>query len=195
LADRCLQISGRYRLEQCARRCVRFAWIKATEGGDRVDEKFAQNWASAKAAGCRAAPIISPLVQAHAGTSGLVFQERPNDPDRLAAGARCRVEWPIKNLPKTHPARCCHSADENHARRDGTGLWKKTGDLTRRSISIVTSWRGNFRFNPIWVRQREMPSVAQIWQSPLAFLQHTAEWPCCRYSRLWSIAMLQRSIQ
>ena len=30
---------------------VRFAWIKATEGGDRVDEKFAQNWAAAKAAG------------------------------------------------------------------------------------------------------------------------------------------------
>ncbi len=24
---------------------VEFAWIKATEGGDRVDDKFAQNWA------------------------------------------------------------------------------------------------------------------------------------------------------
>ncbi|MFZ1960088.1 MAG: GH25 family lysozyme, partial [Methylovirgula sp.] len=30
---------------------VKFAWIKATEGGDYVDEKFAQNWAEAKAAG------------------------------------------------------------------------------------------------------------------------------------------------
>src|SRR5579863_5354418 len=30
---------------------VKFAWIKATEGGDRVDEKFAQNWEMAKAAG------------------------------------------------------------------------------------------------------------------------------------------------
>ncbi len=30
---------------------VSFAFIKATEGGDRVDEKFAQNFSSAKAAG------------------------------------------------------------------------------------------------------------------------------------------------
>ncbi len=29
---------------------VRFAWIKATEGGDRFDEKFAQNWTKAKEA-------------------------------------------------------------------------------------------------------------------------------------------------
>ncbi|MGO8799865.1 MAG: GH25 family lysozyme [Roseiarcus sp.] len=30
---------------------VRFAWIKATEGGDHADERFAANWAGAKAAG------------------------------------------------------------------------------------------------------------------------------------------------
>ena len=30
---------------------IRFAWIKATEGGDHVDSKFQQNWAGAKAAG------------------------------------------------------------------------------------------------------------------------------------------------
>lgn len=30
---------------------VEFAWIKATEGGDRVDDRFEQNWAGAKAAG------------------------------------------------------------------------------------------------------------------------------------------------
>src|SRR4051812_44035850 len=30
---------------------VRFAWIKATEGGDHMDEKFYQNWQNAKAAG------------------------------------------------------------------------------------------------------------------------------------------------
>jgi len=30
---------------------VRFAYIKATEGGDHKDEKFDQNWAAAKAAG------------------------------------------------------------------------------------------------------------------------------------------------
>jgi lysozyme len=30
---------------------VKFAWIKATEGGDHLDEKFAANWAGAKLAG------------------------------------------------------------------------------------------------------------------------------------------------
>ncbi len=30
---------------------VQFAWIKATEGGDHMDEKFQQNWFGAKAAG------------------------------------------------------------------------------------------------------------------------------------------------
>ena len=30
---------------------VAFAWLKATEGGDRVDERFAENWRGARAAG------------------------------------------------------------------------------------------------------------------------------------------------
>ena len=30
---------------------VKFAWIKATEGGDHADDKFAANWAGARAAG------------------------------------------------------------------------------------------------------------------------------------------------
>ena len=30
---------------------VKFAWIKATEGGDRLDNRFQANWAGAKAAG------------------------------------------------------------------------------------------------------------------------------------------------
>ena len=30
---------------------VRFAWIKATEGGDHLDPRFRENWANAKAAG------------------------------------------------------------------------------------------------------------------------------------------------
>ncbi len=37
--------------EQVKEAGVSFAFIKATEGGDRVDSKFAYNWAAAKAAG------------------------------------------------------------------------------------------------------------------------------------------------
>ncbi|MBL8588466.1 MAG: glycoside hydrolase family 25, partial [Methylobacteriaceae bacterium] len=37
---------------QAVRRAgVKFAWIKATEGGDHLDEKFALNWAQAQQAG------------------------------------------------------------------------------------------------------------------------------------------------
>ncbi len=32
---------------------VRFAWIKASEGGDHVDERFAENWANSREAGVR----------------------------------------------------------------------------------------------------------------------------------------------
>ena len=34
---------------------VKFAWIKATEGGDRADERFQANWTGAKIAGALAA--------------------------------------------------------------------------------------------------------------------------------------------
>ena len=41
---------------------VKFAWIKATEGGDHADERFAANWAGAKIGRrFRAAPIISSI--------------------------------------------------------------------------------------------------------------------------------------
>ena len=32
---------------------VRFAWIKASEGGDHADERFSENWANSRAAGVR----------------------------------------------------------------------------------------------------------------------------------------------
>lgn len=36
---------------ELARQDIRFAWIKASEGGDYVDPKFEQNWQGAQAAG------------------------------------------------------------------------------------------------------------------------------------------------
>ena len=40
---------------------VKFAWIKATEGGDRADARFQANWEGAKAAGIPVAPITSRI--------------------------------------------------------------------------------------------------------------------------------------
>lgn len=35
---------------------VRFAWIKASEGGDHMDERFIENWQNSKAAGVKRGP-------------------------------------------------------------------------------------------------------------------------------------------
>lgn len=42
---------GRIDWQQVAQSGVKFAYLKATEGGDRKDEMFAMNWAGARAAG------------------------------------------------------------------------------------------------------------------------------------------------
>ena len=49
---------------------VQFAWIKATEGGDRVDDKFAQNWASAKGGGHPARGLSFRLLVPGPGRAG-----------------------------------------------------------------------------------------------------------------------------
>ena len=50
---------------------IRFAFIKATEGGDRLDPKFLANWRGAKAAGMKVLAVtnthsLQDLHEAHA---------------------------------------------------------------------------------------------------------------------------------
>lgn len=58
---------------------VKFAWIKATEGGDHLDPKFRQNWDGARAAGVPR------------GAYHFVFWCRP---------AREQMEWMFRHVPK-----------------------------------------------------------------------------------------------
>ncbi len=62
---------------------IQFAFIKATEGGDRVDERFAQNWRGAKAAGI------------HRGAYHFYYFCRP---------AHEQAEWFIRNVPRDRHA-------------------------------------------------------------------------------------------
>jgi lysozyme len=83
---------------------VQFAWIKATEGGDRVDEKFAQNWAAAKAAGVpRGAYHFAYWCRSGEDQAAWFTQNVPNDPDALPPVLD--VEWngQSKTCPRKLP--------------------------------------------------------------------------------------------
>ncbi len=71
---------------------VRFAWIKATEGGDRVDEKFEANWVAAKAAGVpRGAYHFAYWCRSGEEQAAWFLQHVPNDPQALPPVLD--VEW------------------------------------------------------------------------------------------------------
>ncbi len=71
---------------------VRFAWIKATEGGDRVDEKFDQNWIEARAAGIpRGAYHFAYWCRPAEEQAAWFLQHVPNDPQALPPVLD--VEW------------------------------------------------------------------------------------------------------
>jgi lysozyme len=65
--------------DEVRRAGTRFAFIKATEGGDHVDERFRENWAGAKAAGVPR------------GAYHFVFWCRP---------AKDQIRWFFRNVPK-----------------------------------------------------------------------------------------------
>ena len=63
---------------------VSFAFIKATEGGDRVDDKFAQNYAASKDAGVpRSAYHFYYFCTSAAAQARWFIQNVPNDPSAL----------------------------------------------------------------------------------------------------------------
>src|SRR3954447_22051737 len=66
-----------------------FAFIKATEGGTHVDERFVENWDGAKQAGvARGARLpLHVLVPAGRRTGRMVQAHRPERPGRAAPGA------------------------------------------------------------------------------------------------------------
>lgn len=78
---------------------VAFAYIKATEGGDRVDSKFAYNWAAAKAAGVPrgAYHFVYWCRQPHEEMANFIATV-PNDPDALP---------PVLDVEATPTSRSC----------------------------------------------------------------------------------------
>lgn len=71
---------------------IQFAWLKATEGGDRVDSKFAQNWQNAKEAGVlRGAYHFTYWCRSLAEQADWFIQNVPKD--EMALPPVLDVEW------------------------------------------------------------------------------------------------------
>ncbi len=102
---------------------VKFAWIKATEGGDRADERFQANWTGAKTAGvphgayhfvywCRPPMEEMAFLRAECAGRGRC----------AAAGPRRRGDADIEDLSSSSDARGRCGRYEGDAGGDGAPL-------------------------------------------------------------------------
>ncbi|MGQ0446365.1 MAG: glycoside hydrolase family 25 protein [Beijerinckiaceae bacterium] len=154
---------------------VRFAWIKATEGGDRVDEKFAQNWAAAKAAGVQRGAYhfaywCRPMEEQAAWFTAHV----PSDPDSLPPVLD--VEW--NGHSKTCPKRIPRAAALAEMKIMLAAMEKAYGKkpVIYTSIDFHRDvMQGEFSDYPVWVRSVKCHPSLRYANRRWHFWQHTAE--------------------
>jgi len=154
---------------------VRFAWIKATEGGDRVDEKFAQNWMLAKAAGLpRGAYHFAYWCRPAQEQAAWFIANVPTDPDALPPVLD--VEW--NGNSKTCPKRIPRDVAISEMKILLDAMERAYG---KRPV-IYTSvdfhrdvMQGAFTDYPIWVRSVKYYPSVKYGDRHWHFWQHTAE--------------------
>ncbi|HEY8033117.1 MAG TPA: GH25 family lysozyme [Methylocella sp.] len=154
---------------------VRFAWIKATEGGDRTDEKFAQNWTAAKAAGvARGAYHFAYWCRPMAEQAAWFTAHVPNDPDALPPVLD--VEWngQSKTCPKRIPRDVALAQMKIMLAAMESAYGKKPVIYT--SIDFHRDvMQGEFSDYPIWVRSVKCHPSLKYANRHWHFWQHTAE--------------------
>ncbi|HUI21508.1 MAG TPA: GH25 family lysozyme [Methylocella sp.] len=154
---------------------VRFAWIKATEGGDRVDEKFAQNWAAAKTAGVpRGAYHFAYWCRPMEEQAAWFTANVPNDPDALPPVLD--VEWngQSKTCPKRIPREIALAQMKVMLAAMERAYGKKPVIYT--SIDFHRDvMQGEFNDYPVWVRSVKCHPSLKYANRRWHFWQHTAE--------------------
>jgi lysozyme len=153
---------------------VAFAWIKATEGGDRVDDGFAYNWEAARAAGVpRGAYHFFYFCRPVEEQIGWFFASVPVDPAALppvldiewTPGSKtCRVRPPRSVL--LPEIRTFLTALQQHYRK--RPILYTTVDFYRDVI------RGALTDYPLWVRSTAGYPSERYGERPWAFWQYTA---------------------
>jgi lysozyme len=154
---------------------VRFAWIKATEGGDRADVKFAQNWAAAKSAGVtRGAYHFAYWCRPMAEQAAWFMAHVPNDPDALPPVLD--VEW------NGHSKTCAKRVPRDVAIAQMKIILAAMEQAYGKKPVIYTSidfhrdvMQGEFSDYPIWVRSVKYYPAVKYGNRRWHFWQHTAE--------------------
>jgi len=154
---------------------VRFAWIKATEGGDYLDEKFEANWAGAEAAGIpRGAYHFMYWCRAAEEQAAWFLSHVPKDP--YALPPVLDVEWnpQSKTCPRKPPRDVAIQMMKTILVAMEKAYGKKPVIYTsvdfHRDVMV-----GEFTRYPIWVRSvKYFPSV-KYGDREWHFWQHTAE--------------------
>ncbi len=154
---------------------VRFAWIKATEGGDYADEKFQANWEGAKAVGIpRGAYHFAYWCRSGEEQAAWFLRNVPNDPDALPPVLD--VEWNAQSKTCPH-----HPPREVAIATMKTILAAMERAYGKRPI-IYTSvdfhrdiMAGEFTDYPIWVRSVKYYPAVKYGDRQWHFWQHTAE--------------------
>jgi lysozyme len=155
---------------------VKFAWIKATEGGDHADERFQANWTGAKAAGvphgayhfvywCR--PPLEEM--------SWFEQNAPVEDDALP---------PVLDVEATPTSRTCH----RHLTQEGAiaGMKVMLDEMERhygkRPIIYTTVdfyqailSDGAFMDYPIWVRSTKYHPAVKYGPRPWHFWQYQSD--------------------
>jgi lysozyme len=154
---------------------IKFAWIKATEGGDHLDAKFLQNWSMAQAAGVpRGAYHFMFWCRPASEQAAWFLSNVPKDPDALPPVLD--VEW--NGTSKLCPGKLPREVAIAEMKTMLVAMERAYG---KRPV-IYTSvdfhrdvMQGEFTEYPIWVRSvKYYPTVKygdRVWH----FWQHTAE--------------------
>jgi lysozyme len=153
---------------------VAFAWIKATEGGDVVDDNFALNWDAARTAGVpRGAYHFYYFCRPVDEQIAWFFAHVPVDPEALppvldiewTPGSRtCRIR-PLRSALLPDIRRFLTALQQHYGRRPAIYT---TVDFYRDVI------RGAFEDYPLWVRSTAAYPSKRYGDRPWAFWQYTA---------------------
>ncbi len=155
---------------------VKFVWIKATEGGDHLDEKFAANWQAAKAAGIpRGAYHFVYWCRPPLEEVQWFEQNVPVEDDALP---------PVLDVEPTPDSKTCHRhLEPASAQADmRTMLVEMERHYGKRPI-IYTSVDfyeailsdGSFADYPMWVRSTKYHPSVRYGSTPWKFWQYRAD--------------------
>jgi lysozyme len=154
---------------------TRFAFIKATEGGDHLDERFLENWEGAKAAGVPRAAyhFVYWCRPAHEQAQWFITHI-PNDPDALPPVLD--VEW------NGHSRTCPRKIGAERAREKMRVMLAELEAHTGKRPIIYTDItfhkdviEGTTEFDgyPFWLRSVAAPPRDRYVDRPWAFWQYT----------------------